>query len=369
MKQIIPFLLFLPLFAVAQTSKNEKFKIEGKFTDLPDSVQITLVHPSSSTPLSQTWSKNKSFVLQGEIPFSGPGRISFSGKGVNQALDVFSGAGNTVITGSIKNIKNVNITGSKEQQVFQGFLTAFLPDFQKLNEVNGNIQNTFDMAKRNELVAQFNKVKEGMGNRIDSFIAKHDESVVSAFLLHATKDLYGDQPAITAARLEKLTGDASVSIYKETVQKEVDNLMVGSIGSAAMDFAQPDTSGVPVKLSSFRGKYVLLDFWASWCGPCRMENPSVVEAFNKFRTKNFTVLGVSLDRPGFRDAWIQAIKDDGLTWTHVSDLKFWQNEVAQMYRVNSIPQNYLVDPSGKIIAKNLRGPALEEKLCEVLGCN
>jgi peroxiredoxin len=137
----------------------------------------------------------------------------------------------------------------------------------------------------------------------------------------------------------------------------------------ALDFTQPDTTGTPISLSSFRGKYVLVDFWASWCGPCRTENPNVVESYNRFNSKNFTVLGVSLDRPGQKDKWINAIKEDNLTWTHVSDLQFWNNSVAQLYHVGSIPTNFLVDPTGKIVARNLRGPALQEKLCELLGCN
>lgn len=139
-----------------------------------------------------------------------------------------------------------------------------------------------------------------------------------------------------------------------------------AIGAQAMDFTQLDQNGKPVKLSDFRGKYVLIDFWASWCGPCRDENPNLVEAYNRFKDKNFTVLGVSLDRPDGKEAWLKAIKDDKLAWTQVSDLKFWNNEVAKQYGIQSIPANFLIDPDGKIIAKGLRGDDLQLKLAELL---
>jgi len=137
-------------------------------------------------------------------------------------------------------------------------------------------------------------------------------------------------------------------------------------GMLAPDFTQLDVNGKPVKLSDFRGKYVLLDFWASWCGPCRRENPNVVKAYNDFKAKGFEVLGVSLDKREDRDKWLQAIQKDGLSWTQVSDLKVWDNEAAKLYDVNAIPMNFLIDPDGKIIAKYLRGEALETTLKKVM---
>ncbi len=136
------------------------------------------------------------------------------------------------------------------------------------------------------------------------------------------------------------------------------------MGALAPAISQPTPEGQTVSLSSLKGKYVLIDFWASWCGPCRAENPNVVAAFNKFKDKDFTILGVSLDDN--KEKWMEAIKKDGLAWTHVSDLKKWESIPARDYGVESIPTNFLLDKEGRIIARDLRGPALEAKLAEVV---
>jgi peroxiredoxin len=136
------------------------------------------------------------------------------------------------------------------------------------------------------------------------------------------------------------------------------------VNKQAPDFTLTDVNGKPVSLSSFKGKYVLVDFWASWCGPCRAENPNVVQAFEKHKDKNFTILGVSLDQK--KEPWLKAIKDDQLNWTHVSDLKFWESIVVNMYGFEGIPFNVLVDPNGVVIAEGLRGEDLDKKLSEVL---
>lgn len=136
------------------------------------------------------------------------------------------------------------------------------------------------------------------------------------------------------------------------------------VGKQAPQFSMPDVNGKNISLSSFKGKYLLVDFWASWCGPCRMENPNVVKAYNEFKNKNFTILGVSLDKE--KEPWRQAIQDDKLAWTHVSDLKYWNSAAVEIFQFDGIPFNILLDPQGKIIAQELRGEALENKLKELL---
>lgn len=195
-----------------------------------------------------------------------------------------------------------------------------------------------------------------------------DSNPDSYFSLLALQEIAGSR--IDVAKIEprfnKLSANVRNGITGQAFAKKIGAAKATAIGATAPDFSQSDVDGKQVKLSDFRGKYVLLDFWASWCGPCRAENPNVVSAFHKFKDKNFTVLGVSLDQPGKKEDWLNAIKKDELHWTQLSDLQGWKNEVSVLYGVSGIPQNYLINPEGKIVASNLRGEALHTKLAELL---
>lgn len=200
---------------------------------------------------------------------------------------------------------------------------------------------------------------------LKKFVMEHPNSFRSLYALQAYS---GGSP--NPADIEPMFKALAPFIRESKPGKEylarIEKAKVVKVGVKAPEFKQTDTAGNTVALRDFRGKYVLIDFWASWCKPCRAENPNVVKAYQQYKDKNFTILGVALEKSTDRDKWLEAIRQDNLTWTQVSDLKYWQNEAAQLYVISSIPQNFLIDPSGKIIAHDLRGEALTEKLKELL---
>ncbi|HYC39985.1 MAG TPA: TlpA disulfide reductase family protein [Chitinophagaceae bacterium] len=371
MKWICLLFIFAPILSLAQPSQNAKatapkgFTITGKVPGVPDGTEVRLIRNGEATDLKTGKTVKGTFILKGSV--SEPA-LCYLYIGQGRPVEVFVENSNITVFPDKAKPGQFQVSGSVTHKEFRAFVDRVIPHLQKQSTLAASINVMAAGPERDAQMQLYNEAQKKFQDEIDSAVARKPRSVVTAFLLQITAQFYEDVTRLEN-RFLKLSDKVKQSDQGKQLAAHIQEKKIGAVGTMALDFTQPDTTGQPVSLSSFRGKYVLIDFWASWCGPCRVENPHVVHTFRKFRDKNFTVLGVSLDRPGQKEKWIQAIHEDSLTWTHVSDLQFWGNAAAKLYRINAIPQNLLVDPEGRIIARNLRGADLEVKLCEILGCN
>lgn len=358
-------IIILAFAGLLSCAKPEGFVIKGQIKG-KESGEVKLMKYADGKWVAEDSAKIEKgkFVLKGKTELPELRMIAISPQTV--VAQFFAENGSLTVNADVDSLNKTEVKGSESNDEF----SVLTKELMNLSKETQGLQQKYSEAMQSGNEEGMKKAQIDyeamMGNQkvyAKNFIREHPKSTVSPLIALMQ---FGQE--ITAHDVDTLVAflDPTVrpSVYVTELKKIADKMRITDIGSIAPDFTLNTPEGIPLALSSLRGKIVLVDFWASWCKPCRQENPNVVAVYNKYKDKGFDILGVSLDRE--KEPWLKAIADDQLTWHHVSDLKYWQSEAAVKYGVQGIPFALLLDKDGKIIAKNLRGEDLAKKLAELL---
>ncbi|WP_257666320.1 TlpA disulfide reductase family protein [Parapedobacter tibetensis] len=346
------------LLWVGSACFGQQVRLKGNIKGLGNE-EFAINYMNGQTMISDTVkAQNGKFTWVANLP--GPQKVYFQFE--KRVVPLHAESGEITMEGNADSLQRVKITGSKVQDDADAYAEILQP-LEKLESAMVPRFRTTDKEARLKVEKEFQDVRRQKFEAAVKYAKEHPDGPYTLILAtdHSAMGAYEDVKRIYDSLSDRLKSSANGRALTERMAV----LKRSAIGAPILNFTQNDMNGKPVSFSAFAGKYVFVDFWASWCGPCRSENPNVLKAYNKYKDQNFTVVGVSLDDNG--ENWKKAIREDGMPWAQLSDLKGWENEVSTYYGISAIPSTLLVDPQGKIIARNLRGQLLNEKLAELFG--